>query len=243
MQSALDSLIGFSRRPTSASRMLSFLMPADVSSSFMCLPESRRIRTGYRRPDDPKVISPGDVLLLGTGVSESGADLRQAPLRVRRLVREQSVVRRVPRREPIVEASSPAEFVVDVPVCEWACQEVRVVESRVAYTHVAPIDHAGETPLVDEEMPRAQVGVDERRREIDACLDRVEEPPRLRTTVGVEHGEDEPFELRALFGIRLDPVVACEGKLGRIERMKSLEECTDSIAVLVDERLPADQAI
>ena len=35
MQRALASAIGLPRRPTSASWMLAFLMPADVSSNFM----------------------------------------------------------------------------------------------------------------------------------------------------------------------------------------------------------------
>jgi hypothetical protein len=37
--------------------------------------------------------------------------------------------------------------------------------------------------------------------------------------------------------------VTLNRKPGRIQRMKRLEECTDSFGVLIDERLPADQAI
>src|SRR5205809_8147625 len=40
MQRALDSLIGLPSRSTSASRMLAFLMPADVRRSFILPPES-----------------------------------------------------------------------------------------------------------------------------------------------------------------------------------------------------------
>jgi hypothetical protein len=39
MQRALDSAIGLPKRPTSASRMLAFLMPAEVRRSLVLLPE------------------------------------------------------------------------------------------------------------------------------------------------------------------------------------------------------------
>src|SRR6476469_3399520 len=65
MQRALDSPIGLPSRSTSASWMLAFLMPADVSRSFMLPPgvmlqtrtfDGSRSRTRYRPVDHPKLI-------------------------------------------------------------------------------------------------------------------------------------------------------------------------------------------
>src|SRR6185437_10101128 len=65
MQRALDSLIGLPRRSSSVSRMLAFLMPADVRRSFILPPRvstadetfyDLRIRTRYRPVDHPKLI-------------------------------------------------------------------------------------------------------------------------------------------------------------------------------------------
>ena len=160
---------------------------------------------------------------------------------MRRLLREQSVVSRIPRGEAVVEACSSSELVVDIPVRERAGQEVRVVERGVADAHVAPIDHAGEGAVVHEQMRRSEVGVDERGLEADECLHLVEESSRLRSQVAIEDGEDEPLELRALLPVRPDPVVTCNGKRGWIQPMERLEEGTDSFGVLVDERLATDR--
>ena len=92
-------------------------------------------------------------------------------------------------------------------------------------------------------MLRTKVGVNERRREIHERLRLAEESFRVGSPVTIEDGEHEPFELRALFSVSLDPVVTLNRKPGRIRRMERLEECTDSFGVLIDERLPADQAI
>src|SRR6478672_5211812 len=100
---------------------------------------------------------------------------------MRWLLREQSVVSLVPGRELVVEAGPPSQVGIDIPVCERAGQQPRIVECRIAHTHVTPVDHAGETAVAHEEMLWTEVGVNERRCEIHERLHLAEESFRLRS--------------------------------------------------------------
>ena len=143
----------------------------------------------------------------------------------------------------MVEASPPAEVGIDVPVRERAVQQPAEVERGIADTRVTPVDHAGETAVADEEMLRADVGMEERRLEADKGLDLAEEPLRSLSLVSVEQGEHEPLELRALVAVRGEPIVGVDGKARRVERVKRVEECAHAFGVLVDERLAADHPV
>ena len=65
-------------------------------------------------------------------------------------------------------------------------QEPGVVDRRVAYARVAPVDHAGELPVAHEQMRGTQVGVGERRAETGQRLDFGEEGLTAGALVGVE---------------------------------------------------------
>jgi len=92
-------------------------------------------------------------------------------------------------------------------------------------------------------MLRTEIGVEERRLEVHECFHVVEESLRLCTPVFLEEGEHEPFELRTLGAVGLDPVEPLYGKRAQVERVECLEERADAVGVLVDERLAADQAV
>src|SRR5512132_1814639 len=77
------------------------------------------------------------------GCSEPVPDPGEAALGVRGPVCEQAVVRLVPGCEAVVEAGSPAEIGIDVPLPERAIEQPCIVERRIAHARVAPIDHAG----------------------------------------------------------------------------------------------------
>ena len=162
---------------------------------------------------------------------------------MRRPVREQSVVRLVPRPEAVIEPCPPTEVGVDVPVRERAVQQPGVVESRIADTRVAPVDHPAQTAVADEEMVGTEVGVEQHRLEVDERLDLFEEPLRPPPRVPVEQGKHEPLELGALAAVCVDPVGLGERKARRVERVQGLEHCADAAGVLVDERLAADHAV
>src|SRR6478752_2354259 len=92
-------------------------------------------------------------------------------------------------------------------------------------------------------MLGTEVGVKERGPEVHEALRAAEKTLRLRAQVFVEERKHEPFELCALLAVGVDPVEILHRKLGRVERMKRLEERVDAVRVLVHERLPADQGI
>src|SRR6266702_1758000 len=92
-------------------------------------------------------------------------------------------------------------------------------------------------------MLGTEVGVKEGGPEVHEALRAAEETLRLRVQVFVEEGEHEPFELRALLAAGVDPVEMLHRKLGRVERMKRLEEPVDAVRVLVHERLAAESGI
>jgi hypothetical protein len=140
--------------------------------------------------------------------SKPVVDPRYAAFDVRRLVREQAVVRLVPGRKPVVEPSSAPEVRINFPVCERAVEKPGVVEGGVTDPRVAPIDHADETAVSHEQVLRTKIGVEEGRFEARERLDVPEEPPCSGAPVAVEHGEDEPFELHALVAVSLDPVLS-----------------------------------
>ena len=148
------------------------------------------------------------------------------------------VIRNEPRtrREPV---EAPA--VTGSTSVSRASQQPRVVERGVARTHITPVD----PPVSDRgaENIGTEVGVNEGRREIHERLHLTEESSCLRSPITMDDGEHEPFELRALFAVRLDPVVTLKRKPARVLRMERLQECTDPFGILVDERLPVDQAI
>ena len=129
---------------------------------------------------------------------------------MRWLVRKQSGVSLEPGSEPVVEARTPAQAGIDIPVGEGAGQEPRVVERRIADAHVTPVDYAGETAVADEEMLWTKVGMNERRREIHERFHLAEESSCVRSPVIVDDGEHEPFELRAMSAVRLDPVATLD---------------------------------
>ncbi len=79
---------------------------------------------------------------------------------------------------------------------------------------LTPIDHAGETVVAHQEMLGTEVGVEERRREIHERLRLAEESSCLCSPVTIEDREHEPFELRALFAVSLDPVLTVNRKRG-----------------------------
>lgn len=87
---------------------------------------------------------------LKTSASKPVVDPCYAAFDVRRLVREQAVVRLVPGRKPVVEPSSAPEVGIDFPVCERAVEKPGVVEGGVTDPRVAPIDHADKTAVSHE---------------------------------------------------------------------------------------------
>jgi len=159
------------------------------------------------------------------------------------LVREEAVVRLVPRPEAVVEPGAAAEGGIDVPVREGNVEQPGVVESGIADTRVPPVDHAGEAAAANEKMVWPEVGVEERRLEADQGLDLGEELLCLQPLVAVDQGKDEPLELRALPAVRADPVDAVDRKPGWVERMQRVEERADAVGVVVDERLAADHGV
>lgn len=92
-------------------------------------------------------------------------------------------------------------------------------------------------------MLRTEIGVEEGGFEARERLDVPEEPSCSGAPFAVEHGEDEPFEFRALIAVSLDPVLSRHWEPARVKSMKRVEELSDPLAVLVDERLSADDAV
>ena len=86
----------------------------------------------------------------------------------------------------------------------------------VGAADVAPVDDAGEAAVAHTEMHRTEVGVKERGLEVHQGLRLAEESDRLGAPVIVEEGKYEPFELRALVAVRLDPVAMIHRKSGRV---------------------------
>src|SRR5207245_1692190 len=175
--------------------------------------------------------------------SEPLADPSQAALDVRRPVREQAVVCLVPRCKTVVKPGPAAELGIDVPIRERAVEQPGVVEGGIAQTHVTPVDHAGEAAVAHEEMLGTEVGVEERRLEVHQRLRVAEESFRPCAPILVEEGEHEPFEIRALLAVGLEPVGTLRRKPGRVDRMERLDERADAVGILVDEWLAADQAV
>ena len=92
-------------------------------------------------------------------------------------------------------------------------------------------------------MVRPEIGVEQSRLEADEGLDFAEESFRSPPLASVEQREHEPLELRALVAVRVEPVVGVDGKAGRVERVKRVEECAHAVGVLADERLTADHGV
>ena len=59
----------------------------------------------------------------------------------------------------------------------------------------------------------------------------------------VEERQHESLELGALLPVGVDPVAALDRETGGVDRVERLEERFDTLAVLVDERRPADHAV
>jgi GNAT superfamily N-acetyltransferase len=175
--------------------------------------------------------------------SEPVPDPGQAALGVLRPVREQAVVRFVPRCNAVVEPGPAAEFGFDVPVRERAVEQPGVVEGGIAHTHVTPVDHAGQSTLAHEQMLGTEVGVEERRLEVHERLRFAEQSLRLCAPVFLEERKHQPLELRALGAVGLDPIGTLHRKNGRVEGVERIEERADAFGVLVDERFAADQAV
>ena len=82
------------------------------------------------------------------------------------------------------------------------------------------------------EMRRTEVGVQERGLEAHEGLGLAEEPHGLGALIRAEQGKHEPFELRALVLVRVDPVGTLHRKPRRVEPVERLEEGTDATGVL-----------